>query len=948
MSSMGFLISVVLSDCGTLSDFCLTLASLREQTYGGWRLVMSGDLADRLSDLLDADLYDTAGRVETVDVSRGSLAGIGGDYVFPLLAGDELAPDALRTFADTLADKPLIELLYGDHAELFGGVRSVEPFFKPDWSPEFLIATNYIGRGVLAAARFNRDPLPLDYDATDLWGCFLAVARLPNPVVVHVERLVAIVSEAANAVCLETVDKARSLVKDHLLKLGMTGEPRQVEWARRAAVVVFSIEFPDDGPSVAIIIPTRNNVAVLKRCLDSLVATTYRNFEIVVVDNNSDDPRTVAYIDGLSHRVLRIPSLPSGFSYSYVNNKAVDAVKCDLILFLNDDIEVIEPRWLSQMVGWLQLDGVATVGARLLYPQKRVQHVGIVNHLLDGVLPGVPYRWQPDSILAPRGQDRTVRNYSALTAACLLMRRDEFVAAGGFDDVSFSVAYNDCDLGFRLTQTGRRQVFEPSAVLCHHEGRTRGRGRGNDKIAEERAFIDKYRHWKDVFFNANLAIEYEGMKPTAKRLLSASSRDERIGVAFVSHNLNYEGAPLVLFDIVKGVIERSKTEVTVFSPVDGPLRARYEALGCAVEILPAHKVFKAKTRPEVRTALDEIIGRIACAGADVVVANTVLTHWVMLAAERLHLPAVWIIHESEPPFAHLAPHGAVHVELAASAMQKAAANVFVCRATRKLYDGYLKRYPAEVIYNGFDANHVEELVGTVYSREEERQRLGVDENDVVAITPGSVCERKSQIDLVRAIERLPQEVANRTVFLIVGARDNDYTKRLREALEALPDARRQRVRVIDETPEIMRYYIASDMMVFTSRLESFPRVIQEAMYFGLGIITTPTFGVAEQLIDGKTALFFAPGDVDALAARVVEMVRDPNLRARLGLDAKLALGRFPTIEEMQDTYWDLIRRVYRIERGAFSSVSRNWVLDTSIGRPLWWETFLRGGSAPSL
>ena len=151
---------------------------------------------------------------------------------------------------------------------------------------------------------------------------------------------------------------------------------------------------PDDGPSVAILIPTRNHARRLKLAIDSLAKTTYRNYRIYILDNESDDPPTLAYLASTPHQVLRIPNRDGKFSFAAINNTAAAQVEEDLLLFLNDDTEVINPRWLSQMVGWSRLEGVGAVGARLLYPDRRVQHAGVIDGVPEG-LAGHAFRLLP-------------------------------------------------------------------------------------------------------------------------------------------------------------------------------------------------------------------------------------------------------------------------------------------------------------------------------------------------------------------------------------------------------------------------------------------------------------------------------------------------------------------------------------------------------------------------
>ncbi|NTJ11455.1 glycosyltransferase [Rhizobium lusitanum] len=932
--------AVLLSSIGDAASYYSTLASLGDQVFTEWHLFITSRLPE--NGWVDANFESLglAGRVTVLTSNEASLA-IPADWVLPLLPGDELTPDALARFAAMATANPESDMIYSDHAEFSLPEGESMPFFKPGWSPELLIATDYIGRAAVRTLQFERQVGSFNFDQIDLWEMYLSLSRKPNVHVERIERLLVSLVAGRPETLATDADKAVTVIANHLQQIGAVGTPRWANWAQRLSILSFEIDFPDIGPSITVLIPSRNNWRMLSRCVASLATTTYRNFQIVVVDNNSTERETLDYLKTTPVRVVNIPSPPSGFSYSYVNNEAVKGLNSDYVLFLNDDTEVISPRWLSQMAGWLQVDGVASVGARLLFPNDRIQHAGIVHKMLDGVLPGLPYRWVHKDIMAPRGQDRTPRNYSALTAACLLVRREEFISIGGFDDKDFSVAYNDCDLGFRFIAEGRRNVFEPTAELYHHEGVSRGSGRNNDRISEEIAFINKYRGWDDPYFNANLSLSGNGLQTIATRLLDNTLPEPRISLALFTHNLNYEGAPLVLLEIAEGLKSLCNAEITVFSPQDGPLRARYQAVGCRLEIVRSWPIYSSQTTTEFDRSIVEILDRLALSGADIVIANTILLHWAMIASQRLRLPAIWLIHESEPPFEHLLPHGTMHVDLAVDAMHNAAATVFVSRATKGLYDNYPKRYPAEVIYNGFDFA-LAQASQVTYDRNTERSKMGVSPDEIMILLPGTVCERKAQIELVSAIEQLAEDVTSRAKFFIVGAVDNEYTNRLYNAVGRLTDRKQARVNIVRATPDIFRYFTSADIMVFPSHLESFPRVVQEAMFFGLGIITTPVFGISEQIVDGKTALCFAPGDTKTLANHIEKLTRDPILRFTIGQQAKLSLDRFPSIDEMHREYWNLVKRVYQTEVGTQQSVSRNWVHNTTSGRSSWWEELIRG------
>lgn len=940
--------AIVLPDI-SLPEARFTILGLRDQIFTDW-VVYAGNGNDEDFEALRRLLgNDRVFRNEGTTVSVPLADGL---YVLPLLPGDEVLPDALALMALWIAqaDSPP-GMIYGDHAEPFGST-ALSPFFKPGWSPEFLLATDYIGRAAMTVEAFNRARLTTSFDAIDLWGLWLDQRHLTDRDVARVERLLMSLAPLGKEISPALVERAAVQLESHFSALGIAAKARQPEWAQRLGALTFDFDFEDEGPTVSILIPSRNNRDVLKRCVDSLSLTSYRNFEAIVIDNNSDEPETVRYVQSLGAappsnvRVISIASPSTGFSYSYINNEAVKHASGAYVLFLNDDTQVISPDWLSQMVGWGRVPGIGSVGARLYFPDDLVQHNGLVNQLLDKVLPAPAFKLTRRRSIAAHGQDLTVRNYSAVTAACMLTSRTLFVESGGFNDEDYSVAYNDCDYGFRLSQQGWRHVCVPTAELYHFEGSSRGRGRGNDKISEEIAFIRQYGYWTDPFYNSNLSKDSFTFEPGQRVNLGPAASCARFSIGLFSHNLNYEGAPLVLLDIARGLV-REMTKVVVFSLVDGPLRKRFEEAGCEVVVRTDVGVFGTHSEAQLTSALSTIVDELQAAGVDVVMANTIVAHWGMKAAQMAGIPAIWVIHESEPPFHHLREHGEHHVQAGREAFGNAYLNVFVCDATMQLYRPLASRGNLEVIYNGFDRAYADVQMAS-YDRDAERKSLGIAPADLLFLLPGTVCERKSQKDLVHAVATLPTDVAKSCRFIIAGDRDGEYSREMHRLIGDLPARLRQNIQVIRETPEIWRYYVAADALAFTSRLESFPRVIQEAMHRGLAIISTPVFGISEQLRDGQSCLFYQPGDIDGLVKAITRMAREPELRKRLSATSNLALGRFPSLGRMQDTYARIVREAYLtgIDRPNIGS-GVAWLSNGPPAASDWWNRFLSGQGSPN-
>jgi GT2 family glycosyltransferase len=309
---------------------------------------------------------------------------------------------------------------------------------------------------------------------------------------------------------------------------------------------------------VSIIIPTRDGLAMLRRCLQAVEATDHPNFEIVIIDNGSVQDATLEFLAATRHKVVRAPG---PFNFSRLNNRAVTHADGDYLLFLNDDTEPCRPDWLRALEEHAQRPEVGAVGAKLLYSNGHIQHAGIAVGI--GGLAGHPYRFQAN---APEG----IRNVSAVTGACLMMRRETFEAMGGFDE-RLPVNSNDVDLCLRLRDSGYLVVYTPHAVLYHHESQTRGA-----RATPDDAWL-MTRRWRNVIGadpyyspNANLAEESADMdlsKPDGMiRLHGGVSRADgslRIGPGVTGGQRFFAIGPDLCAIVVRALVEGEHPERTL-------------------------------------------------------------------------------------------------------------------------------------------------------------------------------------------------------------------------------------------------------------------------------------------------------------------------------------------------------------------------------------------------
>ena len=435
-----------------------------------------------------------------------------GEYLVLLDHDDLLTPDALyeaaRAIRDTNAD-----YLYSDEDKIDQNGKYSNPFFKPDWSPETFMSIMYvchlsvIRRRVFSEIGGFRDGYngAQDYDlilrASEKWN---KVHHIPR-VLYHWRCLPLSLAESAHAkpYAFESVKKSKL---DALKRRGLDGRLENVDAMPGQYRVLYH---PDPSSRISIIIPTRDRLIDLRRCVDSIQRlSTWKNFEIIIADNDSGDTSVLSYLNSLQEKsVARVISTPGDFNFSRINNIAAENSDGNFLLFLNNDTEILTPDWMERMLGLSQLSHVGAVGAKLLFPGGKIQHCGLVN-LADG--PGHAFYNKDSEFPYENGRTLLDYNWLAVTAACMLISKEKFNALGGFDE-DFPISYNDVELCFRLHEKNYTNVVASSAVLRHFESRSRGVDHKNTikktRLEKERRLLySKHPSFfmKDPYVNPNL------------------------------------------------------------------------------------------------------------------------------------------------------------------------------------------------------------------------------------------------------------------------------------------------------------------------------------------------------------------------------------------------------------------------------------------------------------
>lgn len=466
--------------------------SVLAQSYPHWELCIADDASSMAHVVNVLNKYAAADQRVRV-VRRGKNGHISassntalqmakGEYIALLDHDDELHPMALDAVVSALQQHSQWKLVYSDEDKIDERGRRYDPYMKPDWNHDLLLSQNCIShlgvyqrQLVLDVGGFREG-----YEGSQDWDLALrCVEKLRAEEIGHIPRVLyhwrAIPGSTAVGVGEKSYARAAAMkaVTEHLKRIGANACVREHEHVRLKGHFHVSYRLPAELPKVSLIIPTRDGLHLLKRCIESILTLTdYDNYEIVIVDNQSSERETQEYLGQVvSEPRVRVLAYDQPFNYSALNNYAVRQTSGELAGFVNNDIEVISPGWLREMAGHATRPEIGAVGAMLYYPDKTIQHAGVVLGL--GGVAGHVHGGHPRGYIGQMGRAQLTQNLSAVTAACLLIRRSVFEEVGGLDE-SLSVAFNDVDFCLRVRRLGYRNLWTPHAELYHHESATRG------------------------------------------------------------------------------------------------------------------------------------------------------------------------------------------------------------------------------------------------------------------------------------------------------------------------------------------------------------------------------------------------------------------------------------------------------------------------------------------
>lgn len=453
--------------------------SMREQTYGDWRLCLMGGETLRLP--------------KDERICAAEKPRVQGKFVALLAPGINLEPCALYEVMYAMTEQAA-ELVYTDGTDARG-----ETMYKPDYAPDTLRSMNYIGSFMAARTDLLERAGGIGEDG--LYGLTLRLTEQAKDIR-HIQRLLytCIDSKASQP------EADMAALRAHLQRMGLRGgvEPGAVPGTYRQRYEIA------ERAMVSILIPNKDHTEDLMKCISSLrEKTTYPNWEIIIIENNSTEAQTFACYEQLQQDArIRVVTWQDGFNYAAINNYGETFARGEYLLLLNNDVEIITPGWIEEMLMYAQRPDVGAVGAMLYFPDDTVQHSGVIVGL--GGVADHAHKGFPRGAKGYMNRLTVTQNYSAVTAACLLMRRCVFREIGGFD-TAYQVAFNDVDMCMRIGEAGYRIVWTPYAELYHYESKSRGLDETRQRYFRYAGEVERFqKRWMhrlvkgDPCYNRNL------------------------------------------------------------------------------------------------------------------------------------------------------------------------------------------------------------------------------------------------------------------------------------------------------------------------------------------------------------------------------------------------------------------------------------------------------------
>jgi len=861
------LISILAPVYNTPDDILrATIQSVVNQTYDKWELCLVDGHSEGpgVKEVLNKwARIDKRVRTKFLNQNLGisgnsneALAMANGDFVALLDHDDLLAPFALFEVVKFLNKTSDCDMVYSDEDQIDSDGKRHTYFFKPDWSPDLLQCLMYTGhlsvyrRELIQSLDGFRSAFDLsqDYDlALRVTEKTTRIGHIPK-VLYHWRTLPG--SAAAGGKPYARISNLAALSS----ALSRRGYNAQVLEYPNANRVKFK---PKECRSISIIVPTDSKQNILA-CLSALLAKTdYENFEVLVVTNHDLAKHIAKKYAG--NPCVRTAVFDGPFNFSAKCNLGARQSTAEFLLFLNDDVQPLDPHWLEWLAGYFEQEGVGAVSPKMLYQDNTIQHAGMVTGVRGFI--GTAFHAQPKDSGIYFGLAQCTRTVSALSAACLLIRKKVFDGVGGFDERNTPVAHSDFDLCFKIREAGFRLVYTPFTTMRHRGHVSVGEAERHGYKPSEKVDLFLLRRWGalvsyDPYYTDNMRDFLYFDSPVKYRMYAKNNahvEPRGADILFVSHDLSLSGAPIITNTLASYL--SAEYFVTVISPSDGKLREAYEKQDIPVIIDPL-----VMDSPE---SLRDLL-----ANYDMVVTSTVFPWRIVRLAKSMGKPVLWFIHESDAGVRHVLDNPGAQL-----ALTEADEVIFPAHETQMKYHAWSRNGNHTTLYYGIQPDNQDRL-----------NRPKSLSNTIHVVHVGTIEPRKGQDTLVKAVKRLPETMRNDFQFYFVGRSlsDRAFHQTLLEATSA-----ELNIHWIGEVSheQAIGYIRDCDIFVCTSRDETGPIVVMEAMACGKSIISTQVGSVGEVIQHDVNGILIPIGDDEALASALMRLHDDQPLRERNGAEA---------------------------------------------------------------
>ncbi len=507
--------------------FSRLIDSMKNQLYDHWEAIIFSNPHDKriisnITSKIDQQnkiqLFAFSPEVSKSEQLNKAIDKCSGKFVCFISQDVILRPHTLSMIVKEINNDPDLHIIYTDEDQIDQSCNRTNPYFKPDWNPDLFISQDYLHN----TSFFHTDTVKEiggfrgDFNDSKYWDLTLRLSLiLSEKQIKHIPFVLFQKIERKNGTnktfSIGDRKEYRHMLQSNFKHSNFVDVQFQSNEENHPKII-FNI--PDPNPLVSIIIPTRNSHHLLQKCIDSVLnKTIYQNFEIIIINNNSDDQQSIHYLSTLEKNdKFMVLTYPYQFNYSAINNLGAKHANGEVLILLNDDTEIISESWINELVSHALRPTIGAVGAMLYYPNDNIQHAGII--LNNKNIAAHVYVNEPRGYKGQRTRASLIQNYSAVTGACLAIEKKKFVEIGGFDEKHLPIAYNDIDLCLKLMKAGYRNLWTPHAELYHQESATRDDDTSpTNKIRlddEARFMREKWRDFltNDPAYNPNLSINY--------------------------------------------------------------------------------------------------------------------------------------------------------------------------------------------------------------------------------------------------------------------------------------------------------------------------------------------------------------------------------------------------------------------------------------------------------